>query len=434
MAFDHDELNKRREARQQERQFAARQQRLLKIGLMMTAVTLVLCGAALLITRGLVSRPQPTPPSLEDPPTISTTAPEPTQTEPVPTQPDTVIHFVAGGDVNVTDKTVASGTSASGYDYSQVFLDVAPVLAGADLAAVNFEGSLYGAPYGDKNKSAPQQMVQALANAGVDLLQAANSMAVRNGLSGLQSTLQGIRGAGMEPLGAYADASEFQQSGGYIIREVEGIRIAIVAFTKGMDGMGLPAGSEDCVNLLYKDYNSTYQKVDTEGITAVLRAVQARQPDVTIALLHWGSEFNNQISSTQEKIRDLMLEEGVDAILGTHSHYVQKVEYDAEAGSLVAYSLGDLLGDADAAGTDYSVLLDLEITKSGITGEVTITGFDYTPVYILREPNSGNLRLLRIRQAIADYEANLIGRVPDETYSAMKSVLEKIESRMDPEE
>ena len=276
--------------------------------------------------------------------------------------------------------------------------------------------------------------MQALVNADVDLVQADNSLAVRNGLSGLQSTLAGIRSAGMEPLGAYADTSQFQQSGGYTIREIQGIRVAIVAFTKGMDGMGLPNGSEDCVNLLYKDYNSTYQKVDTEGITAILRAAEAQKPDVTIALLHWGSEFNNQISSTQEKIRDLMLEEGVDAIIGTHSHYVQKVEYDAEAGSIVAYSLGDLLGDADKAGTDYSVLLDLEITKDGATGETSITGFDYTPVYILEEPGSGDLRLLRIRQAMADYEANRIGRVSEETYAAMKSALEKVESRMDPEE
>ena len=76
----------------------------------------------------------------------------------------------------------------------------------------------------------------------------------------------------MEPLGTYASTEDFRKSGGYLIREVQGIRIAFVAFTKGMDGMGLPAGSEDCVNLLYEDYNSTYQTVDTEGITAILKA------------------------------------------------------------------------------------------------------------------------------------------------------------------
>jgi len=430
MAFEDEELNKRREERRQEQRFLAKQQRFLKIGIVMTAVTLVFCAAALLIANGIVNAPEK--PQLSAPPT--TTAPQPTETEPAPTVPDTVIHIVAGGDLNVTDKTVASGTAVSGYDYTDVFLDVVPTLSGADLTVLNFEGSIYGAPYGSQNKSAPQQMLQALQQAGVDMLQAANSQTVVNGLSGLAATLQGIRSAGMEPLGAYATAQEFKESGGYYIREIQGVRVAFVAFTKGMDGMGLPAGNEDCVNLLYKDYNSTYQKVDTEGITKILRAVEEKKPDITVALLHWGSEFNTKISSTQEKICKLMQDEGVNAIIGSHSHYVQTLDFDEATGKLVAYSLGDFFGDADKTGTDYSVLLDLEITKSGATGETKITGFDYTPVYTVNETETGGrMRVLRIREAVAAYESNFIERVSEETYTAMKSALSKIESRMSQE-
>jgi len=430
MAFEDEELNKRREERRQEQRFLAKQQRFLKIGIVMTAVTLVFCAAALLIANGIVNAPEK--PQLSAPPT--TTAPQPTETEPAPTVPDTVIHIVAGGDLNVTDKTVASGTAVSGYDYTDVFLDVVPTLSGADLTVLNFEGSIYGAPYGSQNKSAPQQMLQALQQAGVDMLQAANSQTVVNGLSGLAATLQAIRSAGMEPLGAYATAQEFKESGGYYIREIQGVRVAFVAFTKGMDGMGLPAGNEDCVNLLYKDYNSTYQKVDTEGITKILRAVEEKKPDITVALLHWGSEFNTKISSTQEKICKLMQDEGVNAIIGSHSHYVQTLDFDEATGKLVAYSLGDFFGDADKTGTDYSVLLDLEITKSGATGETKITGFDYTPVYTVNETETGGrMRVLRIREAVAAYESNFIERVSEETYTAMKSALSKIESRMSQE-
>lgn len=429
MAFENEELNQRREARRQEQKFLAGQRRLLRIGVIMTALTLVLCGAALLITMGIVN--QPAQPSMEQ----TTERPTESQpTEPLPTQPvtpDTVIHFVAGGDVNVTDKTVSAGASGGGYDYTNMFMDLVPTLAGADLAALNFEGNLYGAPYGD-TKSAPAALAQALRNAGVDILQTANSQSIVNGLSGLTATLQGIRDAGMEPLGTYASAEEFRKSGGYLIREVQGIRIAFVAFTKGMDGMGLPAGSEDCVNLLYKDYNSTYQTVDTEGITAVLKAAQAQKPDITIALLHWGSEYNRKISKTQEKIATLLLEQGVDAIIGTHSHYVQEVKFDSRKGTVIAYSLGDFYGNGDTAGTDYTLLLDLEITRDGRTGRVAITGVDYTPVYLLDETESGGgLRLLRIREAMAAYEQNTVNRVSQEAYLAMKNALEKIESRMD---
>lgn len=427
MAFDDNELNQRRQQHREEQKILATQRKLLRIGFIVTGITMVLCAATLLITHGLLRTPDPNKPSMES--TMpSTEAP----TEPVP--PDTVIHFVAGGDINVTDKTVSAGNLPSGYDYSNVFLDILPVLAAGDLTAVNFEGNLFGTPYGTDSKSAPKELMQALKSAGVDFVQTANSYAVYNGLDGLQLTLQGIRQTGMEPLGTYADKAEFTENGGFVIRQVQGIRIAIVAFTKGMDGMGLPAGSEDCVNLLYKDFSSTYQTVDEDGIEDILHRAQEYQPDVTIALLHWGSEFNDKISDSQKKIVKIMTGAGVDAIIGTHSHYVQQVTLDTAKNQLVAYSLGDLLGDADRAGTDYSVLLDVEITRDGKTGEVKITGFDYTPVFIADETaTGGQLRVLRIKEAMAAYEANCVGCVSKETYEAMKSALSRIEDRIHPE-
>ncbi|MBQ6997793.1 MAG: CapA family protein [Oscillospiraceae bacterium] len=340
---------------------------------------------------------------------------------------DTVIHFVAGGDVNVTDKVVAAG--GSNYDYADVFLDLMPVLSGGDLTTLNFEGNLYEEPYGSKHNSAPVELVQAMRNAGVDILQTANSKSITNGILGLSSTLEGIRSTGMQSVGTYATQEQFQRYQGFLIREVNGIRIAITAFTKGMDGRGLPSGSEHCVNLLYEDYNSSYQKVDEEGIQSVLTAIEKQKPDITIALLHWGSEFNDQISKTQEKIVKIMAEGGVDAIVGTHPHYVQKIGFDEETGIFVAYSLGDLLGDGDKAGTNYSVILDMEITRSGATGEVSVTGFDYVPVYHY-ENEAGQIRLLRIRESIEAYENYSIDTVTAEDYAAMKSALTKIENRV----
>ena len=106
---------------------------------------------------------------------------------------------------------------------------------------------------------------------------------------------------------------------------------------------------------------------------------------------------------------------------------MQKITQDAQ-GRVVAYALSDLVGDS----TKYSVLLDLEITKDGETGAVSITGYDYVPVYYADERESGGtVRLLRIREAIAAYENNLVDRVSQETYEAMKYALERIEARVD---
>ena len=341
--------------------------------------------------------------------------------------PDTVIHFVAGGDVNITDKTIAAGFSDGVYDYKQVFQDVVPMLSQGDITTLNFEGIVNGAPYGTTSKSAPVELLDALRRGGVDILQTANSYSVFDGLRGLEATLQNIRTKGLTPLGTYESKDAFEKSGGYIIWEIQGIKVAMMAFTKGMnEGMGLP--SENSVNLLYKDYNSTYQKVDKEGISQIVRNAAAHQPDIMIALVHWGSEGVAQISKTQQQICTLLQEEGVDAIIGTHSHLLQNMEFDSESGKFVAYSLGDFYGDG-TGDSRYSVLLNLEITKSGATGQTKISGFDCVPIFTETKEN-GSMRILRIQEAIAGYENRYLDRVSDETYEAMKSALTKIEKRI----
>lgn len=279
--------------------------------------------------------------------------------------------------------------------------------------------------------------MEALAAAGVDFIQMANSYSIYNGLSGLRQTLTGIRQAGMEPLGAYANNEEFEQNRGFTLRNINGVKVAFVSFTKGMeDGLRLPSGSEHCVNLLYKDYTSTYSDIDEEGITAVLRDVALEKPDVTVALLHWGSAYNGIVSESQKKIVKLMQQEGVDAIIGNHSHYVQELEYDPEKGTLVAYSLGDLLGDAKKNYTNASTILQLQITKDNATGETTISGYDHTPIYIATTQADGvpRTKLLRIRDAMAAYEANSIHKVSETTYNAMKTALSRIVARIKPED
>ena len=444
MALDKEEFAQRRRQRQEQRQQRDTQRKRTLIGLAIAAVVLVACGILIfIISRGPGAQvPQGTTGPTENTAgsqsstaqtetTVTPTETEPVQTTTAPLLPDTVIHFAAGGDLNITDKVVASG--GAGYDYSRVFMDVLPLLASADLMTLNFEGNVCGAPYGTETSSAPQTILTALANAGVDILQTANSFSVMGGVSGLGTTLRTIRAAGMTPVGTFADAAEFKRTGGYTICDVKGVKVALVAFTKGMDGMALPEGSEDCVNLLYVDYASGYQKVDTDGVSSILRAVAAENPDITIALVHWGSQFNEIHSKTQENIRKLLQSEGVDAIIGTHPHLVQELVFDEEAGTFVAYSLGDFLSDAERAGTNYSIVLDLEITKNNNTGITKITGYSYTPVYTVAQDDLP-LRVVRLDDAIAAYEAGHIEAVSKEVYDAMVYARGRIEARVKPAE
>jgi len=400
-------------ARQRAEKQAQRKKLFIRLGIALAV--LIFCGI-LIFT---LSRKNASP---DTPATESTQA----ATPPAEQAKTTVIHYAAAGDLNINDATVAAGGSS--YIYTDAFMDVAHLLSGAEIASVNFEGNLCGAPYGS-NSSAPNSMATALKNAGVDLVQMANSYSINRGLSGLQSSIDAIRSAGMEPLGVYASNAEFKESKGYTIRIVKGIKIAFVAFTKGMDGMALPQGNGDCVNLLYSDYDSAYQTINKEKITSILTAVNKEKPDIVIALLHWGSEFNNTISKSQNEIVELMQANGVDAIIGTHSHYVQKMSFDREKGLFVAYSLGDFFSDASRAGSEYSVVLDLEITKDNETGEAKITNYSYTPIFTVHEPEQP-LRVVRIQQAVEAHRNNHIQMVSAETYEKMLYALERIEARV----
>lgn len=345
--------------------------------------------------------------------------------------PITTVHIRAAGDLNITDSVVDSGLAGNGYDYTRAFQDVASTLSSADLTLMNLEGNICGEPYGTATTSAPNKLLTALHGAGVDILQVANSCTINNGLIGLNSTLQSIRAAGMEPVGAYSSSAEFKRSKGYTICEVQGVRIAVVAFTKGVGGRGLPDGSEDCVNLLYTDYESTYRKVNTDGITRILKNAKAENPDFIIAMVHWGSENNDTISKTQQSIISLLQKNGVGLILGTHPHLVQEVAYDQSAGTLVAYSLGDFYGDGTRSGTNYSIILDVEITKDTDKKTTKVTGYSYTPIYTVIGSQSadGFQRVVRIEQAMQAHDGNFVDKITDACYSDMVYSLTRIADR-----
>ena len=432
MPLHDDEMNMRREKREAQRRKQQAEAKRLRITLILAAVVLVLCTAGIVFLTGRSDSSQTTVAAETRPTQKPTQATEPATRAQKSTK--TTIHIKAAGDLNVTNTVINAGVAVGGYNYTRAFMDVASTLSDADLTVLNLEGNICGEPYGSDTTCAPRELLDGLRNAGVDLIQMANSCTINNGLIGLTSTLQTIRAAGLEPVGAFASESEFQQSKGYTITEAQGVKVAFVAFTKGLGGRGLPAGNDNLVNILYEDYASTYDKIDRTRITSVLKAVEAEKPDITIALLHWGSEYNDDISDTQKSIVNLMKKQGVDVIIGTHPHTVQAIEYDELAGTLVAYSLGDFFGDASRGGTNYSIILDLEITKDSSTGTTKVTNYSYTPIYTVSEAESadGYRRVVRIDKTVEAWEENYLDKVSQSAKESMVYALDRIEARINP--
>lgn len=432
--MENEELNWRRQERERRRQQRQEEDRKLKFKLIIAAALLIVSAVVivLLVSSAGEKRDKDSTKETEKTHSSQRETEETTEKQIVGVNSgETVIHIKAVGDLNVTDSVILAGARATGYDFTDCFMDVAPILADADLTVVNLEGNLCGEPYGTKSTSAPIELAKALRAAGVDLVQMANSSSVNNGMSGLRSTLSALRSAGLEPLGAYSTEKEFEKAQGYTICEVNGIKVAFVAFTKGVGSRGLPVGSEDCVNLLYTDYSTTYDEVDKARIKSILKKVKAEKPDITIAMLHWGSEYNDARASTQETIVKLMTSNGVDVIIGTHPHLVQQIDYNAETGQLIAYSLGDFFGDGSRSGSNYSIILDLEITQDESGRSTRVTGYTVTPIYTLKEDEcDGQRKVVRIREAMMAYENNYVDKITKEAYDSMEYSLTRIDARI----
>ena len=188
MPLHDDEMNRRREKREAQRKKQEAEARRLKRTLILAVVVLALCagGIVFLTSRsgGAAAAPEMQATIPTEKPTEATQAPSRSEKN-----TKTTIHIKAAGDLNVTDSVVNAGVSVGGYDYSRAFLDISSTLSDADLTIVNLEGNICGEPYGSATTSAPRELLTGLRNAGVDLIQMANSCSINNGLIGLNSTL-----------------------------------------------------------------------------------------------------------------------------------------------------------------------------------------------------------------------------------------------------
>lgn len=405
-SFEHEE--QLREARRLKR-LEQKRRRQLQQRIVLGVLAVILILVIVLIVRGCQKDPTPAEPQQP----VTPTAPDTTQTPAV--EPDTVVTIAAVGDIMVYDEQIAAAQQSDGsYDFSSALSAVSALTMGADFTVGNLELTLCGEPYsGRPDFRAPEAIALALKEKGFDLLQTANTYSIQNGVSGLKSTIKYLNTVGLDHVGTYVAADDKATNEGVLLKNINGIKVAFLGYTKGVNNISLPEGSEYCVDLLYKDYDSEYKQVDSDAILASVKAANALQPDLIVAMLHWGSEWDNTILSTQDTITDLLLKNGVDVILGSHSHVVGPMKQvpvttvdGEEKTCFIAYSLGNFLSSPDSQKYDYSmesVVLNLQVTKNGSTGETALTGISYTPLYILKTESATDgtqYQVVPIRSAI----------------------------------
>ncbi|MFI3313130.1 MAG: CapA family protein [Eubacteriales bacterium] len=383
--FEYTPDEKMLEERRQKRIAMKRKQHKRK---QITALAIILIILAVIIALVINACSGDKEPAVEETPVVEEVVVE---EEPVmESSPDVTVTLAAVGDImtyqeQIDDSLMEDGT----YDFLPAFSQVADYLANADITVGNLETNFAGFPYaGYPTFSAPESLATTLSAIGFDVLQTANTYSIQNGITGMTSTINTVRGANMDTLGTYidtADRAENQVS----VQEVNGVKFAFIGMTKGLNNMTLPTESSTAVDLLFNDYYTNYSNIDTAEISALVSAAKATEADVIVAMLHWGNEYDATVGSTQDAIADLMFQAGVDVILGSHPHVVAPMEtrtvtVDGESREVfIAYSLGNFYSSMTKDNTQEGMILNLEFTKNGTTGDTTITDISYVSTYVI---------------------------------------------------
>lgn len=351
-----------------------------------------------------------------------------------PDEESVTLRFV--GDIALSRQAQEAFRGPAGFDFSPCFRPVIAKLFSADLTVGNLEGNLTDDASVDDNNY-PYDLLTALSEAGFDVLQTGNSRSIQNGITGLKRTRSEIEAAGMGAVGTCVSEEEYKNTGGVLIREVGGIRFAFVAFTKGMaNNQRIPDEADWCVNLLYTD-DVNYTEVASARIARTVDKAKAMQPDVIVALVHWGSEYTEEITDSQREIASVLMENGVSLIVGSHSHYVgpivRKLNPASPTGTtVIAYGLGDFLSMADTSGARSGCMLRVSFARRD--GRIVISDLGYTPTYST-EPSErldcSRWEVLDSLQAVRFYREQYYDSVSKPLYELLTELIDRMKTQTD---
>ena len=317
----------------------------------------------------------------------------------------------------------AYNSSTDSYDFSYVFEDIQTYIQSADISIGSLETTFAGKDRGYSNYptfNSPEQLAYDLSEMGLDVLSTAGNHALDKGFSGLSDTLDVLDDANISHSGTYRSQEDRDS---VLIKDVKGVKVAILSYTYGTNGIPVPSDKEFCVNLIDKDLI----KQDIEN-------AKSQNADVIISCMHWGIEYQTTPNDEQEDLADFLFENGVDIILGNHPHVLQPMEKrsvtlaDGTAEDcFVVYALGNFICDQNSENTRNSIILNLDITKNP-DGKISIDKVDYVPIYMYKNSNLSirKMKLLDIEKSISDYENGVDTSISSSTYNLLKDELENI--------
>lgn len=268
---------------------------------------------------------------------------------PKPVTTDTV-RLIFGGDLMQHIPQInAARKVGGGFDYTRSFQYVAPIFRDADIAVINLETTLTtrGDYSGYPRFAAPVELADAMVDMGIDIVLLANNHCCDRGARGIDTTIEQLSARGMAHTGAFTGDEDRSQNN-VIYFECKGVRFALINYTYGTNGLPVPQGKR--VNIIDKD-----------RIISDISTINRDSVDCLIACMHWGIEYQRHPNEEQKSLAQLLKLHGVDVIIGSHPHVVQR--YEQSEDGVVFYSLGNFVSNQRKRYTNGGLIAEVNIVR-----------------------------------------------------------------------
>lgn len=316
--------------------------------------------------------------------------PEPT-TEPVPE--DKRVHVIAAGDNLIHYSVYKNAERLAGegenYNFKPLYENVKYLIEDADVAILNQEtiisqsNEVRGANGGALLFNSPPEVADAVIDLGFDVFTMANNHLLDFGADALEESINfwndKAQTYDLTVLGAYLNEDD---SNNIRVREVNGVKIAFLAYAEHINGFSIPYDSPLRVVMNYEEDVIERQIKEAKEIA-----------DAVIVSAHWGVEDTHLVSEDRIELANKMVDWGADVILGGHTHTAETMEWierDDGTKGFVYYSIGNFI----CCQTDNFNLIgempDFDIVVNGATGEVRLEDVGCIPNIIHYEAGDYN--------------------------------------------
>ena len=298
------------------------------------------------------------------------------------------LRVVANGDILIHDALYYTAKKEDGsYNFNPFFEYVKPWIEGADLAIGDFEGTISDrSPLGGYPLfNAPVQIADTMKEVGYDVVDLAHNHILDTGLYGLKYTDKVFKDRGLDTVGVHADKKRSEDK--ILIKEINGIKIAILAYAYGYNGMD--------ANLTAKDRNNHLSDLNEEKMKEEIQRAE-KEADVTVVMPQMGVEYKLEPTEEQKALYHKMIEWGADVVFGGHPHVIEPAETLEKDGDkkFIIYSMGNFVSNQrmermENKGPERGLLMDVTFEK--VNDKTTVKTVKAHPTLVYSKLNGRNI-------------------------------------------